>query len=591
MHDDTSYANAFEIKQVGSSSTWEVVTTKAAKNRLNHEIVDDIEMTVTVTDGAGASDTVDIDFDIDDVNEAPVKASDYSDDAPGGAAITVNQSAQQKQFLWIKLHEFWEDLDDRQDADDLTFKASSNVPWIKVLHQPQPWEDIQEGDDDVKWGEINVGNNVLVAGVPSAGEEPEDGGDRVVVIEIDRTKANNKQADVDAGGIITLTATDEGGLSKDETIKVNVTDENLLIGANEKAVTLSGSTREGATLTATFDETKDPDLVGDPEAYQVVYTWRKSNNEDGTRGEIVQQGLSNRYKITQGDVDHRINVEVTYRELEVDGATMDFTDSAQSAGPAVVLPGTVRNVNDRGVPINFNIFANENGLTSEVTIIDEDGLTGGDAVAVSYTWQQSANGLGGWTDSAGQDTSNVNLALEDGGGAYYRLVVEYTDAHGAEERHVSERVKVGDLAAPASAPSLTGLWAVGGTQRVNVPETAEVQWQQLAENGHWTDIEKGPTLAITRDYAGEDLRVVVTHTSKDGITSTTILPSSTGQAISDITNTAPTATMTEGYEIEAQIDDTKVVTKVTHTVPVATLFDDLDGDTLTYTVTAGPGTH
>ncbi|MCY4276247.1 MAG: cadherin repeat domain-containing protein [Gammaproteobacteria bacterium] len=614
--DRSGYSTAFKIEHA-SGNSYRIVTTKDAGELLDYETVEDITISLSVEDGTGASDTLDISVDIDNVNEAPVKASGYA--GAGNTAVAVEQSAAGKRYLWINLYDFWEDLDERQDDDDLTFTATANVPWIKVLHRPQKWEDLEEGkdddddDDDVTWGTIvtGTGDDQVTVVADDAGSTPDDD-DFVVVFEIDRTKANNKQADVAAGGTITLTARDEGGAiaAKPETIKVNVTDENLDIGANEKAVTLSGSTREGATLKARFDETKDPDLVGDPEAYQVVYTWSAGASSDGTGGTVRQAGLSDSYTMTQADVGMYINVTVTYRELLPAGTTMDFGTGAAQTGGSAVTTGTVRNAQDDG-EAHFNILTNgSTGLTAEVRIIDEDGVpNAGETGAPVYTWQQSANGVSGWEVADGDDvTTDQILTLANGNGLYYRLVVTYTDEQGGTERIASDGVKVGDVAALAdtATPSLTGQWVIGGTQRVNAPEvkdvTVGVQWQMRMNAGtvqdpefYWVDIAgaTGRTLAITSDYAGKSLRVVVTHSDKDGITSTTILPSSAGQAISDtITNTAPRATMTEDYEIEAQIDDTKgvVVTKVTHTVPVATLFDDLDGDTLTYTVTAGPGT-
>ena len=615
--DRSGYSTAFKIEHA-SGNSYRIVTTKDAGELLDYETVEDITISLSVEDGTGASDTLDISVDIDNVNEAPVKASDYA--GAGNTAVAVEQSAAGKRYLWINLYDFWEDLDERQYDDDLTFTATANVSWIKVLHRPQKWEDLEEGkdddddDDDVTWGTIvtGTGDDQVTVVADDAGGTPDDD-DFVVVFEIDRTKTNNKQADVAAGGTITLTARDEGGAiaAKPETIKVNVTDENLDIGANEKAVTLSGSTREGATLKARFDETKDPDLVGDPEAYQVVYTWSAGASSDGTGGTVRQAGLSDSYTMTQADVGMYINVAVTYRELLPAGTTMDFGTGAAQTGGSAVTTGTVRNAQDDG-EAHFNILTNgSTGLTAEVRIIDEDGVpNAGETDAPVYTWQQSANGVSGWEVADGDDvTTDQILTLANGNGLYYRLVVTYIDEQGEPERIASDGVKVGDVAALAddtATPSLTGQWVIGGTQRVNAPEvkdvTVGVQWQMRMNAGtvedpefYWVDIAgaTGRTLAITSDYAGKSLRVVVTHSDKDGITSTTILPSSTGQAISDtITNTAPRATMTEDYEIEAQIDDTKgvVVTKVTHTVPVATLFDDLDGDTLTYTVTAGPGT-
>ena len=74
---------------------------------------------------------------------------------------------------------------------------------------------------------------------------------------------------------------------------------------------------------------KDPDLVGSPEAYQVIYTWSATKNANGSEeGTVRQVGASNTYTMTQADVGMYISVSVTYRELEVSNGDTDFTDDA-----------------------------------------------------------------------------------------------------------------------------------------------------------------------------------------------------------------------------------------------------------------------
>ena len=96
--------------------------------------------------------------------------------------------------------------------------------------------------------------------------EPTDRNDWVVVVQIDRSAANNSQSDVTidlgpgrtaGGGTFTLTATDEQGRRGTQDIYVSVNDENLPADTT-KSVTISGAPREGRYLTANFDETMDP---------------------------------------------------------------------------------------------------------------------------------------------------------------------------------------------------------------------------------------------------------------------------------------------------------------------------------------------
>ena len=600
INNGDGYAGAFTLKQNGN--VWEVRTTKAAAALLDYENVDEITITVQVSDGV-ITDAVteEIDVDINDVNEKPVVLESY--DGPGSEAVTVEQSEDAKEYLWIKAHELWGDMDDRQDAGDMNFDASSNVPWITIVYKGA-WEDLEDGpdgdsrtaDDNVAWGTIRE------VTASDAGTEPDDSDDYVIVVEIDRTKANNKQADVAKGGEITLTARDEGGATGEHKVKVSVTDENLDIGAD--AVTISSvNEREGMTLTAKFDEEKDPDLVGSPEAYLVIYTWSATADEDGTGGTVLQSGASNTYTMTQADVGMYISVSVTYRELEVSGDETDFTATPQNAGSAVT-DDPVLNTPDKG-DVKFNLYVNEDrgGLTAEVEIIDEDGIDttedndpdDDDGTPPVYTWQSSVNGVSGWKAVVEADDANRSdpaLTLADGDGDWYRLVVTYTDQQGVAERHVSNAIQVGELDAPEDAPTLsaTSGTVVGSTLRVNDPGS-KVEWQQqhgTGDSAYWSTIATGNTLAITSDHEGAVLRAVVSHSGDDGLEATTVLAVNGGSAIAALPNTAPTA-VKETHYIDQDMDKDATVTEARGTIDVASLFEDLDGDKLTFTVTAGPG--
>lgn len=73
-----------------------------------------------------------------------------------------------------------------------------------------------------------------------------------------------------------------------------------------------------------------------------------------------------------------------------------------------------------------------------------------------YTWEVSNNGVGGWgVANADDDTSDQDLSV-DGKGKYYRVVVTYEDEAGFDERIVSPVIKLGKLAGPTTAPSITG---------------------------------------------------------------------------------------------------------------------------------------
>ena len=286
--------------------------------------------------------------------------------------------------------------------------------------------------------------------------------------------ANNRQSDVTVGmgeartggGSFTLTATDDDGEKGMQEIYVHVTDENLNIGAADKAVTVSGTAREGRVLTASFDETKDPDLAGDASAELVVYTWSGVDNPDTPEDEsgVRQKGVSNRYTLKATDVGAKIMVSVSYYEM-VPGASgaLELANNPQSGGPAA-MTGEVSNSQSPG-QVHFEILTNEDltGLTAAGTSITDwdDVPADGEAGAPKYMWESSVNGRGGWTEAGTGQT--LSLADGDGEGLYYRVVVDYTDGEDAQERHVSGKIKVGKLGDPSpDTPSGTGQTVVGG---------------------------------------------------------------------------------------------------------------------------------
>ena len=606
---NAGYGAAFELSNVsmtGTNWTYVVKTTDKAKALLDHETVNDITITVRVTDGAGETDDVEIGIDVDDVNEAPKYVG-----AAATKTITVEQSAAEKTTNWIKLFDVWEDQDDNDDDNDLDYGVTEDTSWIKVVHKPSKWEDIAAGPDGLS---TTTDDNVAWGGDPN---DPAEDDEWVTVIEIDRTGANNDQASVASGGSYTLTATDDSGAEGSQKVTVKVTDQQLEIAAADrgpnKALKVSGTAREGNMLVATFDETKDPDLAGADSSLIVVYTWTASDvgdNNSLSNTVTRQVSTSNKYMLTQSDVDKQIGVTVQYVEVE------NFPTATKPEFSAVLPTGTdvtgntvttanaggkVANAPDPG-KVSFQILAKtaENKLEAEVKIEDEDGVDYDDSddpdpnprngddhgTAPVYTWQVSDNGTGGWTTAdAEDDTDDMVLDLADGKGKYYRLVVTYQDNGGVNERHASEAMQVGKLAAPLPLPAVVGSANVGGTLSISNAEGASVQWQMDMDPANdatdWQDIAGATgSLNVTSDYAGANLRALVTYSGSKGVTAVAEVRQSIGGSQ---TNNGPVKL--DDHEIEASVDDGKVTT-VMDMVPLDDLFQDPDSARLTYTVSA-----
>ena len=257
---------------------------------------DRLAITITANDNVATAVTATIDVRIADVNDRPTAEGIGDNPATRPAVETdfniasgtygVTQSETAKEVLYIKLEDIWNDAED--DSDDLTFTATTSGSWIKVLHGPAEWRDIRDGrdgdtgtDDDITWALDNDDQDPVVVGDDAAAPEL---GEQVVIIEIDRTGRNNDQG---AMGSFTLTATDTDNGTTSQTYTIRPTDQNL---NPTNAVSLSGSAREDATLTARFNDDRDPDLAGSASPALVLYQWFRGAAEDGSDGDDLRSG-------------------------------------------------------------------------------------------------------------------------------------------------------------------------------------------------------------------------------------------------------------------------------------------------------------
>ena len=629
---------------------------------LDHEQNDRITITIVASDGDATRQVTDtIDIRIDDVNEKPFITGGTLFTPPvatGSEGYGVNQSEPLKEILYIKVEEIWSDGQE-DESDDLMFDASVSGSWITILHRGE-WGDIKEGPngrddggngDDVEWNDTDGPDDTegsaddwtaVVIGTDT--DAPADN-EHVIIIEIDRTESNNGQGD---RGSFTLTARDRDGATGTRTYNITPADQDL---PAEKAVTLSGSPREDATLRATFNDDKDPDLAGATEPVVVLYQWfHVAVNADGTDGAESDApfhvSTSNSYQLKQSDVGYKIRVKVKYYEVlnndRLEGVNQN------TAGEAVpneaTTPRPVSNTPDKG-SAHITILADTNALkvveAGGVRVVDTDyggaGVVPDGPESLSYSWEWSDNGRGGWgevpmsvgtlsngdktltLDSDGPDSATGN---GNGQGKHYRVVVTY-DADGpdgagtSEESVYSDPIQVANIHnGSPTTPQITGSPNPGGTLSVNVPNTS-VQWQMRAStSADWTDIttaNSDGSLTLTQAHAEQYVRAVVSYHSPDarnpGVTAVVeALPGTTGTG--QIGGTQPTggrpvALRDENnpYEIEASVSDTGHGStpadnaaghnlSITRTVPLASLFQypDTPAGALRFQAAAVDGT-
>ena len=588
-NDMTGYGGAFRLsKPVKSGDTWtyelwvrdtnpsaRIDTTSVLDPDRDTNPVDRITVTVTANDNTAAAVTEEITIRIDDTNDKPV-AGDITSAAYSGYGVA--QSEEQKEVLYIRLEDVWTDQED--DPDDLTFGVSVSGSWIKILHGPADWGDIQggrdgtigSGDDDVEWGSTTGQTAVVIgeSGAPEANEQ-------VVIIELDRTGMNNAQNDT---GSFTLSATDRDGATTSREYKITPTDQNL---NPVNAVSLSGSAREDATLRATFNDDRDPDLGGDAMPAVVVYQWFRGAEEDGSDATApFHQGTGDSYRLTQTDVGMYVTVKVKYYEV-FGGQLVGFDTTSTTVTNQAITPRMVSNTPDKGAG-SITVLADENNLTvvdEGIRVTDGDyGIPGLVAQAgLSVSWQVSDNGRGGWDDvpaSAGTVSSDgLTLSLDsDGSGTsaaaagngqskFYRAVVTYNannddddDDTTTEEMEsvYSDPVQVANIRdATATAPTISGSAFPGGTLSVDVRNTS-VQWQEQ-RGTDWVDIA-GATgdLAITQAHAGKVIRAVVSYNSTDANNpGVTAIVATTTATIGGAVSGSATPVAIDDHDIEVSV--------------------------------------
>ena len=544
-----------EVRRDSESIDYEVRVTGAGRSTLDYEDYDEIHFNVRVYDGVGDatdanSDLAAFDFDIDDVNESPVYMADTvpanHSGHVGGTPVTGNlvlsRAVQQQEedpdpaneddgngaiTLYLNLTKLFEDPDDDDDDDELTFSISENVPWIEISTGVAEWRDVREGPDgddgtadDVAWGD---------------GLAPPEDRDLVAILRIDRTGENVGQ---DANGRVNIRVADPNGAAGTFAITIRITDENLDPPAEARGVTLANSSPQQYDLMRMeFDERVDPDFVGTEAGEPLVelYEWRTDADEDPAGDEtLVQVSMdsSTPFTLTQEHVGMVIQGSVVYFELGPGDSASDPVRIHMSRGGEALedRSGIVRDLQDPATgTITIDSTNDENELVATISIMDPDGI---DSATVSYTWESSVNGRGGWTEFVDDDTEDGTLATETSPamettavpeseeGKYVRLVATFLDGRGREESVKGEAIKVGEIAT-AAAPTITGFGAEGGTAvavgrtlRLDTADSdvdLDVEWIADGEV-----IGTGPRLVLEDGHAGLTIMARVTTRDAEG---------------------------------------------------------------------------
>ena len=308
------------------------------------------------------------------------------------------------------------------------------------------------------------------------------------------------------------------------------------------AVTVAGTAAQGATLTASINTLADPDGLG-----AVSYQWEQS--ADGTNWSAIGGATTSNLLLAQAQVGKQVRAAASY----VDGH--GTAESVASSATAVVA-----NVNDAPtgvVTVTVTVTGTPTQgqtLTLANTLADADGLG-----AVSYQWEQSANGTV-WSPIA--TATGTGLVLTQAQvGQQIRVVASYTDGQGTAESVASSATtavaNVND--APTGAVTVTGTAAQGATLTASntladddALGTVSYQWQVL-DGTTWSAIggATDTTLVLTQAQVGKQVRALASYVDGQGTAES--VASNATDAVANV-NDAPTGAVTiAGVPAQGQI--------------------------------------
>ncbi|MBK6471139.1 MAG: hypothetical protein IPF94_10455 [Betaproteobacteria bacterium] len=245
-------------------------------------------------------------------------------------------------------------------------------------------------------------------------------------------------------------------------------------------VTVTGSTQQGRTLTAT-STLADADGLG-----TLAYQWQSS--PDSISWAAVAGATSATLRLTQAQVGAQMRVVVNYTDGRgsVESVTSNTTDAIANLNDAptgsIRITGTVKQ---------------GSALSATQNLADIDGLG-----SLSFRWQSSPD-ASAWTDIAGAGSFGF-VPGQAQVGRRLRIVASYTDGQGTAESVPSSPsvtvlnindVPVGSVTLAGSPRQGDPLQASAGLTDVDGLGTLRFAWQGSSDGSTWTTINGAVSMA------------------------------------------------------------------------------------------------
>ena len=456
---DTGDANLLTYSMTGADAasfninraTGQLLT----KAPLDHETKDSYAVTVKVVDPSLDSATITVTINVNDVDEPPVLTGpdvvDYPENRADAVAQYTARDPENDSITWLL------EGDDKDlfniIGGELTFKSSpdhdvpgdddgNNIYLVTVkvtartatvtLDVEVTVSNVNEPPDfpASEDGEWTVAENTAAdesIGDPVAATDPDSGdtltytlgGTDGASFAIDetsgqlKTKAGLDYEDEDTYEV-TVTATDQSGLSDEIDVTITVTSVNEPPEFNDGATT----SRSVAENTVAVQNIGDPVAATDPETDTIAYTL---GGDDAASFAI--DGATGQLK-TFDPLDYEFKSSYSVTVSVSDGTDIDG-NADPSVDNTIDVTISVTDQDEAGHVILSSLQPQvDTALTA--TLVDPD-----DATSVTWTWESSSSWSSGWTLISGA-TSDAYTPVAGDVGNYLKATATYTNSGGTQ---------------------------------------------------------------------------------------------------------------------------------------------------------------
>ena len=313
------------------------------------------------------------------------------------------------------------------------------------------------------------------------------------------------------------------------------------------SVTVSGTAKEGQTLTATRTVTSDSD------GGTTTYQWQSLS---GSTWSNISGATGSTYRVAEANEGHQLRVTATFTDDT--GQSVSALSSATTAVTDITptLSVTISGSAQEGKTLTANAVAND-----------------ADAV-VTYQWQSHIGST--WTNISGA-TASTYVVTEANEGTQLRVIATSTDSDGSGTTATSAATGLvtdppATLTVTLSSTAQEGQILTATAVASSSNSTITYQWQSLS-GSTWSNIAgaTAATYKVAETNEGHQLRVVATSTDSDGTGATA--------------NSVATAAVTD-VPAPLTISNNSITVAAGGSVPLPIKVGTSDGDdTVTVTIT------